>query len=126
MNFFISVLVFLSVVTSSYAYQKSTAPTKTITTGITGQVYAVGAPAVRIDWTPPPLERVSTIVITDTSDNVVKEIKTDVKGKFKTPLNPGVYYILVKESMVQKKDGPFTVRKKRMTKARVSFDNGVR
>ena len=68
--------VLLGVITPSVARQQSSKHPIT-STGIAGQVYAVGAPAVRIDWTPPPLERVSTIVITDTTG---KEINYSLDG----------------------------------------------
>ena len=126
MSRLIHAVIILGISLSSYSFQKNSVPVTQRRTGIKGQVYAVGAPAVRIDWKPPPLERISTIIITDSTGKTVKEIKTDTKGKFTTSLPPGIYYFLVKESIIERNDGPFTVKKNRITDVQASFDNGVR
>ena len=95
-------------------------------TGIEGRVVAVGAPAVRIGWTPPPFEHVCTIIITDSMEQAVREVRTDAKGRFTIPLPPGKYFLRVRESMLSKYGAPVEVRKGKMTHADARFDNGVR
>jgi len=95
-------------------------------TGIEGRVVAVGAPAVRIGWTPPPFEQVCTIIISDSTQQAVREVKTDAKGRFTISLPPGNYFLRVKESMLSKYGAPVEVRKGKMTHSDAHFDNGVR
>ena len=71
-------------------------------TGIEGRVFSVGAPAVRVGWTPPPFEHVCTILVMDSAQQAVREVKTDAKGRYTISLPPGKYFLSVKESMISK------------------------
>jgi hypothetical protein len=96
-------------------------------TGIVGQVYSIGTPGpVPIGWTPPPLERVSTIVVSNSGQLTVKEFPTDEKGRFKTELAPGTYFLRVKESFVPAETGPYTVTPGQFLTVEAHFDNGMR
>jgi hypothetical protein len=94
---------------------------------IQGQVYSIATPGpTPINWTPPPLESVSTIVVLDDSRKVVKEFRTDAKGKFQTSLPPGTYYLRVKESLLPAETGPYRVRPGERITVVAHFDNGMR
>ena len=95
-------------------------------TGIEGQVYSIGAPTVPVGWTPPPLERVSTIIIMDTKRQPLTEVLTDEKGKFKVLFAPGIYYLQVKESLLPAETGPFEVKQGVIVSTRANYDNGIR
>jgi hypothetical protein len=98
-----------------------------VETAIQGQVYSIGAPGpVPINWTPPPLEMVCTIIVLDTDRNLVKEFTTDEKGRFKTSLRPGTYYLRVKESRIPAETGPYEVRPGEIVTVRAHYDNGMR
>ncbi len=95
-------------------------------TGVQGRVYAVGGPARRIDWRPPPYEHQVTIAIHDTAGNRIKEVLTDTKGKFRILLQPGKYYFVVKESFIPTQQGPFTIIKDSLRRLNLEFDSGIR
>lgn len=95
-------------------------------TGISGRVYSIGAPAITKDWTPPPLEQVSTIIVEDSKGNTIKTSLTDSLGKYKIQLLPGTYYLQVKESLLPAKTGPFAVKNGTFTKTEADYDNGMR
>ncbi len=81
---------------------------------------------MRIGRTTPAFEHVCTIIVTDSTQHPVRELKTDPKGRFRASLSPGKYFLTVKESFIPKAAGPVEVRKGRMTHADAHFDNGIR
>lgn len=95
-------------------------------TGVEGRVYSIGAPAVRVGWTPPPHEQVCTIVVVDSADQTVKAVKTDAKGRYRIALPPGKYRLKVKESFIPSGGVEVEVKKGKMTHADTRFDNGIR
>ncbi len=95
-------------------------------TGVQGRVYAVGGPAQRIDWTPPPYEHQATISVLDSAERPLKEVLTDKRGKFKILLPPGKYYFIVKESFIPSRQGPVEVLKDSVRSIHLSFDSGIR
>ena len=105
--------------------QQSTQPNPE--TGIKGQVYEIGSPAITPDWTPPPLKKVSTIILQDSSRIELMEFNTDSLGSFSVSLKPDTYFLIVKDSTrPQKENGPFIVLQDKVTSAKVYHDNGVR
>jgi hypothetical protein len=98
-----------------------------VETAIQGQVYSIGAPGpVPINWTPPPLEMVCTVIVLDTDRKLVKEFTSDEKGRFKTSLRPGTYYLRVKESRIPAETGPYEVRPGEIVSVQAHYDNGMR
>lgn len=98
-----------------------------VETAIQGQVYSIGTPGpVPFNWTPPPLEMVCTIIALDTDRKLVKEFTTDEKGRFKISLQPGTYYLRVKESRIAAETGPYEVRPGEIVIVRAHYDNGMR
>ncbi|MEK6756502.1 MAG: hypothetical protein AABZ02_10175 [Bacteroidota bacterium] len=96
-------------------------------TGIQGQVYSITTPGpVPEGWTPPPLERVSTIVVLDVNRKHVKEFATDEKGRFKTYLQPGTYFLRVKESLIPAQTGPYVVMPGQILSVEAHYDSGMR
>lgn len=96
-------------------------------TGIQGQVYLVATPGpTPIGWVPPPLERMSTIVVLGSDKNPVLEYKTDEKGRFAITLQAGTYYLRVKESMIPAETGPYVVKSGEMLSVRADYDSGMR
>jgi ribosomal protein S15P/S13E len=117
-------LVFL---TSSPEYsQKQKRFTPQIRSGIKGQVFRTGGPAQRRDWTPPPREGITAIVVLDSLKKHFKEVKTDSHGKFKILLLPGKYYFMVKNSFSPAEAGPVEVLSDSLCTINLFFDNGAR
>lgn len=95
--------------------------------GIEGQVYLISTPGpVPEGWTPPPLEMITTIVVLDGSRTIVKEFSTSAKGRFKTDLEPGTYFLRVKESPVPAETGPYVVKPGQMLTVGAHYDSGMR
>ncbi len=121
------VIVALAVVAGdAVAVYGQTSKQKRKVTGVQGRVYAVGGPARRIDWRPPPYEHQVTISVHDTAGNPVKEILTDSTGKFRILLPPGKYYFVVKESFIPTEQGPVKVVKGTLKPLTLEFDSGIR
>jgi hypothetical protein len=96
----------------------------TAASGLAGQVYAIGGPAISIP--PPPYEKASTIVVLDSTSGPVNEFATNDKGKFQISLSPGKYYLRVKESFVPTTTGPFAVIEGQVDSAFAYYNNGIR
>ncbi len=94
--------------------------------GIQGQVYRVDAPAVPLGWKPPPLRRVMTILVLDSLNATLNEIKTDSLGTFTILLPPGEYFLQVKESLLPAQTGPFVVPEGRIIQVEADYDGGLR
>jgi len=95
---------------------------------IYGQVYNLSHPGpVPVGWTPPPFKQVSTIRILNNNKNLLSEITTDSTGFFDYAVNPGTYYVSVKESPVQSETGPIVLRHKGDgISIKLYYDNGMR
>jgi len=95
---------------------------------IYGQVYNLSHPGpVPVGWTAPPLKQISTIKILDSNKKVLDETTTDSTGFFEGVVNPGTYYVSVKESSVQSETGPIVLsRKGDSITIKVYYDNGMR
>ena len=126
MKYIISFLQLSLLVIISLNCHNSEATSSNIQSGIEGRIYSIGAPAEQVDWSPPPLERVSTIIILDNRQTVVKEISTDNQGRFSIILPPGVYSVRVKESPFPATTGPYTVSEGHIAAVEAHYDNGVR
>jgi hypothetical protein len=95
--------------------------------GIQGRVYSIAAPGpTPVNWVPPPLERVSTVVVLDASRRAVFELLTDNQGRFSSALDPGTYYLRVKESLIPVETGPYPVRAGETVTVRADVDSGMR
>ena len=95
--------------------------------GIQGQVYLISAPGpIPIGWIPPPLEQVTTVQVVDVQRAIVQEAKTSDKGRFMISLQPGTYYLRVKESPVRAETGPYEVASGRFLTVEAHYDNGMR
>jgi hypothetical protein len=96
-------------------------------TGIEGQVLLISKPGpIPIGWVPPPLEQVSTIQVLDTQRRIVLEEKTTDKGRFMISLQPGTYYLRVKESLIPAETGPYFVTSGRIVTVEAHYDSGMR
>jgi hypothetical protein len=96
-------------------------------TGIQGQVYSIATPGpTPIGWVPPPLEMISTVLVLDTNHKQITEVVTDDKGRFMFELQPGTYYLRVKESMILAETGPYVVTSGALVSVRAHYDNGMR
>jgi len=96
-------------------------------TGIQGQVYLISKPGpIPIGWVPPPLEQVNTIRVLDVQRRIVQEATTSDKGRFMIPLQPGTYYLRVKESPIPSETGPYLVQVGTIISVEAHFDNGMR
>ena len=96
-------------------------------TGIQGQVYSIATPGpTPIGWVPPPLEKVSTIFALDSNRTFIFQVLTDDKGRFLIELQPGSYYLRVKESMIPAETGPHAVKAGELVSAQAHYDNGMR
>jgi hypothetical protein len=96
-------------------------------TGIQGQVFLISKPGpIPIGWVPPPLEQVSTIQVLDAQRRIVREATTSDKGKFMISLQPGTYYLKVKESPIPAETGPYLVDVGRIMSVEAHFDSGMR
>ena len=95
---------------------------------IHGQVYNLShAGPVPDGWTPPPLARISTIRLLNNNKDFLSEISTYSDGSFTCAVNPGTYYVSVKESPVQSEEGPIVLnRKGDGINIKVYYDNGMR
>jgi hypothetical protein len=69
---------------------------------------------------------VSTIIVLDPNRKTLKEFATDGKGKFETPLQPGTYYLRVKESMIPAETGPYVIQPGIFLTVEAHYDNGMR
>ena len=97
------------------------------TTGIQGQVYSIATPGpTPVGWVPPPLEKISTVLVLDSNHKLIVEALTDVKGRFTIELEPGTYYLRVKESMIAAETGPHIVTAGALSSVRAHYDNGMR
>jgi len=98
-----------------------------IESGIEGQIYEIGSPAVSVGWTPPPLRGIRTIVISDSNKVGLQLVVTDSLGAFKISLQAGTYFLLVKDTIrPQGQNGPFVVAADQITSVKVCHDNGMR
>jgi len=96
-------------------------------TGIQGQVLLISKPGpIPIGWVPPPLEQVNTIRVLDTQRRIVIEATTSDKGRFMIWLQPGTYYLRVKESPIPAETGPYLVNIGKIISVEAHFDNGMR
>ena len=96
-------------------------------TGIQGQVYSIATPGPTPEgWIPPPLEKISTILVLNSNHKTIIEVITDNKGRFTSPLDPGTYYLRVKESLIPAETGPYVVMAGEMLPVRANHDNGMR
>lgn len=96
-------------------------------TGIQGQVYLISKPGpIPIGWVPPPLEQVNTIQVLDAQRKIVREATTNAKGMFIISLQPGTFYLRVKESPILAETGPYDVMSGRILTAEAHYDNGMR
>ena len=94
-------------------------------TGMTGQVYCLCTPNITPEG-PPALEKISTIVILNDKQTIVKEVTTDIKGRFSVLLPPGIYYVRVKDSPVPDETGPYVLNPGVMVSVTANYNNGVR
>jgi hypothetical protein len=96
-------------------------------TGIQGQVFLISAPGpIPIGWVPPPLEQVNTIQVLDPQRKIVRELTTNDKGRFMISVQPGTYYLKVKESLIPAETGPFVVASGTILTVQAHYDNGMR
>jgi hypothetical protein len=96
-------------------------------TGIQGQVFLISAPGpIQIGWVPPPLEHLTTIQVLDVRRRIVRESETNEKGMFMILLQPGMYYLRVKESPIPVETGPYEVTSGKILTVQAHFDNGMR
>jgi len=96
-------------------------------TGIQGQVYSIATPGpTPVGWIPPPLEKISTVLVLDSNHKLIVEALTNDKGKFTIELEPGTYYLRVKESMIPAETGPYIVTTGTLLTVRAHYDNGMR
>ena len=95
---------------------------------IDGQVYNLShAGPVPVGWTPPPLTQISTIRLLNNNKDFLEEHLTFSDGSFSYAVNPGTYYVSVKESPVHFETGPITLgRKGDAVNVKVYYDNGMR
>jgi hypothetical protein len=102
-----------------------TSPAKA--TGIQGQVYSIATPGpTPINWVPPPLEQVSTVIVLNSDHRSILELLTDTKGRFSCELRPGSYFLRVKESMMAVETGPYDVKTGEVLSVRAHVDSGMR
>jgi hypothetical protein len=94
--------------------------------GMSGQLYEIGAPVVSDGWTPPQLKAVKTLAISDSLGTVVQKVETDSSGSFHVFLPPGIYTVRVLDRFPQRKNGPFVVPKDKMIDVKIYHDNGMR
>jgi hypothetical protein len=98
-----------------------------IESGIAGQIYEVGSPAVTVGWTPPPLRGVRTIVVSDSNNVELQRLDTDSLGAFEIALPAGTYFLLVRDTVrAQGQNGPFVVLAGQISTVKVYHDNGMR
>jgi hypothetical protein len=96
-------------------------------TGVQGQIFLISKPGpIPIGWVPPPLEQVNTIRVLDDQRRIVREAATNEKGMFMILLQPGTYYLRVKESPIQVETGPYELTSGRILTVQAHFDNGMR
>ena len=96
-------------------------------TGVQGQVLLISKPGpIPIVWVPPPLEQVNTIIVLDAQRKVVSQAETTDKGKFMISLQPGAYYLRVKESPIAAETGPYQVVSGKILTVEAHYDNGMR
>lgn len=92
--------------------------------GLSGQVYAIGGPATTVP--PPAYLKQSTIIVLDSTFAPFNEFATNDRGQFKIILSPGEYYLLVKESLIPGRTGPFAAVEGRIDTAFAYYDNGLK
>lgn len=123
MHVFVSVILLILVVAGCNDF--GTTPYQD--TGIQGQVFLISKPGpIPIGWVPPPLEQVYTIRVLDAQRRTVLEATTNEKGKFMISLQPGTYYLRVKESPIPAETGPYLVDVGKIISVEAHFDNGMR
>jgi hypothetical protein len=116
-----ALLVFLVLVTGCADFSNAPAAI------LSGQVLLISKPGpIPIGWVPPPLEQVNTVVVLNTEKQSIKEVLTDSFGKFSFSVDPGTYYLRVKESPIPAETGPFLCTAGGTTFAEAHFDNGMR
>ncbi|MBM4160421.1 MAG: hypothetical protein FJ217_04895 [Ignavibacteria bacterium] len=102
-------------------------PVLPLESSIEGQVYSISTPGpIPEDRTLPRLEMITTILVLDASRTIVKEFRTNAKGRFKTHLEPGTYFLRVKESRIAAETGPFVVKPSQMLAVEAHDDSGMR
>ena len=94
--------------------------------GVSGQVVSICVPSIPPEWTPPPREEVSTIVILDKNQLPVMEAKTDEKGRFNILIPPGTYFVQVKESPVRNDTGPYSVKEGEVVQVAAQYQCAIR
>jgi hypothetical protein len=96
--------------------------------GIEGQIYEIGhAGGVPSGWTPPPLREVRTIVVSDNNKVGIHMLSSDSMGAFKISLQPGTYYLLVKDTTwLQEQNGPIVVEVNQIVSVKAYHDNRMR
>lgn len=96
-------------------------------TGIEGQIYEIGGPAFDEGGTPPPLQEVRTIVVSDSNRVTLQEFTTDSLGAFRIALQAGTYFLLVKDTtFLQGQNGPFVIQAGHVSSVNLYHDNGIR
>jgi len=118
---FIILLVLLSI---QFGCKQGQPTASQSVTGIVGRVYSVGGPAVS---NPPPVyEKECTIIVVDSTKGSNSEFKTNGQGEFQIELSSGIYYLQVKESVVQDMTGPFVVVEGKVDSAFSYYNNGLK
>lgn len=85
--------------------------------------YAGGVPE---NWTPPRYLKKCTIVLLDNNRKHLKEFSTNDEGVFQFFVDPGTYYLVVKESPVQDETGPCIVQSGQILNVLAKYDIGLK
>lgn len=103
------------------------APNQSHTGILKGQVFNLSHPGpIPIGWIPPPYENICVVIAEDVDKGIHIESLTDIKGKFLITLQPGTYYLRVKDSMLSSVTGPYYLHEGEILEAKANFDNGMR
>ncbi|HUN66421.1 MAG TPA: hypothetical protein VMW43_10000 [Bacteroidota bacterium] len=94
--------------------------------GIEGQIYTTGPPAITVDWTPLPLRIATPLIILGKQKDTVRTLTSDERGRFRVLLPPGEYYILLRQSMIPRPQGLYLVPPDSLIRIRLFFDTGIR
>lgn len=97
------------------------------TSAFNGQVLLISYPGPQpAEWTPPPLQEVSVVLVLNAHKNIVKEVTTDVTGHFHISLAPSTYYLRVKYSPIPVDAGPYVLQAGRVLAVEAYFDTAMR
>ncbi len=118
------VLVLSAIIVGGPGCQAATGPDTN--SGILGQLYEIGAPAVPVGWIPPPLRAVKAVAVFDSVGIIVKDVETDSLGSFGILLLPGKYALRIMDRFSQPVHGPFIVPKGTIISVKLYHDNGIR